>query len=78
MDKPETIKWTHQGWFWCCPVVAAFASDGALIVEAKHRWLEPLFSACEFLERARIGLSTVLIPNYEPSFMFKLREIHPY
>ena len=71
----DEVKWTHEGWFWCCPIVACMDGGDDIVVEAKYRWLEPLFSACELLEGARILMSSLIIPDYEPSFMFRLREI---
>ena len=66
---------THEGWFWFCPILASFNSDGEIMVEARWPWLEWLFTVSEYLEGARISMSVAMWPDYEPSFMFKLREI---
>lgn len=68
---------THEGWFWCCPVLATPDAPGGMVVEARWAWLEWLFTACEYLEAARIQMSCAFWPDYEPSFMFKLRERGP-
>jgi hypothetical protein len=66
---------THVGWFWFCPVEARIDGDDHLDVQARWEWLEWLFSIAEWFEGMRIQLSQAMIPDYEPTFMFKLREI---
>lgn len=65
---------THEGWFWFCPILATLNSRDEIEVEARWAILEPVFSLCELLEVARIALSSLVIPDYEPSFMFRLKE----
>jgi hypothetical protein len=65
---------THEGWFWFCPILATLDGRDGIEVEARWAWLEPVFSFCEGLEATRIWLSELMIPDYEPSFMFKLRK----
>lgn len=72
----RTVEYTHSGWFWFCPIYFAFDGDGnCAAVEARYEWLEWLFTACEFLEQARIGLSSSLWEDYEPSFQFKVKPL---
>lgn len=71
--KPDWA--THEGWFWFCPVYANLEGSDGMQVEARYAWLEWLFSVAEVFESARIQLSMAMIPEYEPTFMFKLREI---
>jgi hypothetical protein len=69
--------YTHKGWFWFCPIYLSPYVEGCP-VEARTAWLEPLFSLAELFERARIYLSTMLNPEYQPSFMFKITgELEP-
>jgi hypothetical protein len=60
---------THKGWFWFCPI---FLSPEApdCVVEARYLWMEPLLTVAEWLERARIGITSFFDPDYEPMFMF--------
>lgn len=66
---------THEGWFWFCPILASFNADDEIMVEARWSWLEWLFTLAEYCEGARISMSMAMWPDYEPSFMFKLRPI---
>jgi len=63
---------THKGWFWCCPIHLCMESPDQAAIEARHPWLEPLFTVCQWLEDARIWLSMRLIEDYEPTFMFSV------
>lgn len=69
MITPSGFRPTHKGWFWFCPVYAAFdpVDDG---ISMEERWLglRPVFWACLHLEQARIFLTSILAPDYEPSF----------
>jgi hypothetical protein len=68
---------THKGWFWFCPIYLDMRSRD-IGVEARAAWLEPLFSFCELLEAARIFLTSMADPYYEPTFMFRVTgEISP-
>jgi hypothetical protein len=68
---------THEGWFWVCPILATINRDDGIEVEARWAWLEPLFTVCEVFESTRIWLTSAMFPDYEPTFMFKLRERQP-
>lgn len=69
-DLPEH---THEGWFWFCPVLATPDGPDGMEVDARWWWLEWLFDLCELFEAARIQMSMAMWPDYEPTFMFKLR-----
>lgn len=65
------MRYTHKGWFWFCPIYLSPEEPG-FPVEARREWLEPLFAVCEWLEQARIALTSLLAPGYEPTFMFHI------
>jgi hypothetical protein len=65
---------THEGWFWFCPVLAVLSGD-SIDVRPRSRWLSPVLDVCLAFESARIRLSVLMLPGYEPSYMFKLRAI---
>lgn len=70
------MKFTHGGWFWLCPIL--YVEDGCGApprVVARWSWLEWLFTACTLLEEIRISVSIFLDPEYEPSFMFKVKPL---
>lgn len=69
--KPSDPVFTHKGWFWFCPIFIAPNVEGCP-VEARASWLEPLFAACELFERARIFITSILVHDYEPTFMFSV------
>ncbi|MEP7043324.1 MAG: hypothetical protein ABI843_09685 [Dokdonella sp.] len=70
-------KLTHKGWFWFCPIYLSPAEPDAP-VEARRAWLEPLFSLCMGLEAARIFATSIIVPDYEPTFMFRVTgEVKP-
>lgn len=71
----DSITYTHSGWFWFCPILWAEDGPDSCCVEARWWWLEPLFTACEVLERLRIGVSCLLWPDYEPEFGFHVRPL---
>lgn len=68
-----TSPLTHKGWFWFCPIYLSDPADAdCLCVEARREWLEPLCSVAEWFERTRIFVSSIVIRDFEPSFMFKV------
>lgn len=70
--KRDPAVFTHKGWFWICPIFIGVNAEGFADVEARYSWLEPLFSLCEYFEGFRIWLTSVINPDYEPTFMFRL------
>ena len=62
---------THKGWLWLCPIYLS-PDEPDCPVEARSAWMKPLFGACEYLERLRIFLTSMLFPEWEPTFMFKV------
>lgn len=77
---PQTATFTHKGWFWFCPILAfgeAIDDETALEFEVMPRWqwLEWLFVCCHYLDVARIWVSSLLDPDYEPMFMFRLQRL---
>lgn len=60
---------THKGWFWICPIYLSPAQPDCP-VEARVAWLEPLFSACAIAEQIRITLTSLLRPDWTPTFAF--------
>lgn len=60
---------THKGWFWFCPVyLELWNHDAGLSMEERWAWLAPAFWVSLQLEQARIFLTSILAPDYEPSF----------
>lgn len=78
--KNDVLEFTHIGWFWFCPVLiwmpddpyadeGVTESEGECAFHPRHWSLFPLFWAAEALEAARIWASSIVWPDYEPSFM---------
>lgn len=68
---------THKGWLWFCPVYlnANQHEDGR--VEPRHWSLYVFFMLAFVLEFVRIFISSCLIRDYEPEFMFLVTgELH--
>lgn len=69
MITPTGFRPTHKGWFWFCPVYVAFdPADDGMSMEQRSGWFAPAFWLCLQLEQARIFLTSILAPDYEPSF----------
>lgn len=66
----SSIKFTHKGWFWFCPIYWAEDGRDGCVVDVRSPWQEPLFYLCERLEDLRISLSCLLWADYEPSYSF--------
>lgn len=69
-------RFRYKGWFFACPVYMNFEEDqfgefGAE-VEARHEWLEWWFSVNEFFVGISIWLMSLLNPEYEPAFPFRV------
>jgi hypothetical protein len=71
----ERVTYTHEGWFWLCPILYADEGAEGCVVDERWPWTGWLFTVSEWLEEARIFWATLLIPDYEPSFMFKVRQL---
>lgn len=66
------IRWSHKGWYWFCPILWSDDQETA----APLYWsLYPLFKLSCWFDQARIFLTSMLVKDYEPTFMFKLKPI---
>jgi hypothetical protein len=65
-------KFTHKGWFMLCPIKIADPFDGIPCIAARWWWLEFWFSINEGFQQAQIMFLSLLNPDYEPRFMFKV------
>lgn len=68
------MTYTHEGWYWFVPIYASMTEESIDIV-SKHWWMEWMIPVCDAIERARIYLCMLIWADYEPSFMFVLREL---
>lgn len=66
------MKTIHKGWFWICPIYLMDLETEEPKVWARLAILEPLFTICQWFESARIMVSSMLIEDYEPEFMFRI------
>lgn len=74
MNIEENFK--YKGWFFACPVYLNFDGDGAEVV-ARFEWLEWWFSVNSVICNFMIGLRSMLDPDYEPAFPFRVTgELH--
>lgn len=64
-------EFTHKGWLWFCPIYLAAHGDDATI-EARYWWLDWLVPVVITLEASRIWLTSALVPDYQPTFMFRI------
>lgn len=69
-DEDDDSHLTLKGWFWFCPIY--MSEEDEPTVAARHPWLEWLFSVAEGFEATRIFFSSLFIPDYEPSFVFRI------
>lgn len=60
---------THKGWFWFVPIYLS-PDHPDCPVATRQEWMEPLFTFCTWLESARIFLTSIIVQDYEPTFMF--------
>lgn len=74
MSQTPCITYTHYGWFWFLPILAAY-EDSGLAVTARWAWMDALWPVCDFLEEVRIRVSGWIWTDYEPTFMFALAEL---
>jgi len=65
------MKFTHKGWYWFCPIYIREGSDEFLVAE-RHALFAPLFWLASKLDEARIFVTSLLVKDYEPEFMFKV------
>lgn len=65
---------THKGWLGFCPVYIGGLDDESapLLIVERHWSLSPVFWLANQIESLRIFVSTVLIPDYEPSWMVRV------
>lgn len=66
---------THVGWFLFCPIYARMDDPDCPEVWARHRWLEPLFTFCEWIQGAYITTRTMFDIEYEPGWALVLKPI---
>jgi hypothetical protein len=59
----------YRGWFWLCPVYVELIGNDGMMLEPRHWALAPLFWMGEAFESARVGLSSIIWPDWEPGFM---------
>lgn len=63
---------THKGWFMLCPIKIAEPFGEAPCLAARWDWLELWFDLNEGFQHALITALSLLNPDYEPQFMFKV------
>lgn len=76
MKKPKlSDEFEYKGWFFACPVYINFQDiDGEQGVECAARleclewWFSVNAAVCQFM----IGLMSMMNPNYEPAFPFRI------
>lgn len=71
-NTAEEPVFTHKGWFCLCPVKVADPFGAAPCVAARWLILEPWFTVNEAFQTLMIWALTMIDPNYEPMWMFKI------
>lgn len=69
----DGYEYTHKRWMWFCPIYLDLASDEVTITTSS-RWYAPLFWTAMGLEQLRIAATSLVLPDWEPTFMFKVTE----
>jgi hypothetical protein len=73
MSTDLVPKFTHNGWMLFCPIkLAEPYSSAEPIIAARWLVLEPLLSLAGFVQGIVIGLCSMMNPNYEPHWYFKI------
>lgn len=60
---------THNGWFFLCPVKVGEINSKSPIVAARWRLLQPWLTMNIYWQKTSIFLLSILDPNYEPRFI---------
>lgn len=70
--EDQVPKFTHKGWFMLCPIKVAQPESHAPCVAARWLVLEPWFTVNEAAQSLMIWVLTMIDPDYEPMWMFKI------
>jgi len=68
----QSVRFTHKGWFMCCPVKVADPFGEAPVLAARWWWLDPWFIVNEALQGLLINVVSLVDPDYEPMWMIRL------
>lgn len=69
---PSDPVFTHKGWFMLCPIKIAEPYSEMPCLAPRWWWLELWFSFNEGFQHALITFLSLVNPNYEPQFMFRI------
>lgn len=73
MIKADKSDFKYKGWFFACPIYLNLDDDeNGAEVAARYEWLEWWFTVNSVICNFMIGLKSMLDPDYEPAFPFRI------
>lgn len=65
-------EFPYKGWYWFCPIYLTEPNATEPTVVTRWWVMEPLFYLATWCDSARIFVTSMLVMDYDPHFMFRV------